>query len=69
MRQALALAKRGLYSTKPNPRVGCVIVKDDVVVGEGWHSNAGGPHAEIVALEQAGTASRGAELYLSLIHI
>ena len=38
MQQALGLAEKGLYSTKPNPRVGCVIVKDDVVVGEGWHS-------------------------------
>ncbi len=66
MQQALGLAEKGLYSTKPNPRVGCVIVKDDVVVGEGWHSQAGGPHAEIVALEQAGAASRGAQLYVSL---
>ncbi len=66
MREALALAERGLYSTKPNPRVGCVIVKEGVVVGEGWHSKAGGPHAEIVALEKAGAASRGAELYVSL---
>ena len=66
MRQALVLAERGLYSTKPNPRVGCVIVKDDTIVGEGWHSKFGGPHAEIVALEQAGAAARDAELYVSL---
>ena len=66
MRQALALAEKGLYSSKPNPRVGCVIVKDDVVVGEGWHAQAGGPHAEIVALEQAGAAAHGAQLYVSL---
>jgi len=52
MQRALALAEKGLYSTKPNPRVGCVIVKDDVVVGEGWHSQAVGPHAEILALDQ-----------------
>ena len=66
MRQALALAEKGLYSSKPNPRVGCVIVKDDVVVGEGWHAQAGGPHAEIVALEQAGAAAHGAQLYVAL---
>ncbi len=66
MRLALALAKKGLYTSKPNPRVGCVIVKDDVIVGEGWHAQAGGPHAEIVALENAGAAARGAQLYVSL---
>ncbi len=66
MRLALALAKKGLYTSKPNPRVGCVIVKDDVIVGEGWHAKAGGPHAEIVALENAGAAARGAQLYVSL---
>ena len=56
----------GLYTTTPNPRVGCVIVKGDKVVGEGWHEKAGGPHAEIVALEQAGARAAGATLYVNL---
>ena len=52
MRLALALAKKGLYTSKPNPRVGCVIVKDDVIVGEGWHAQAGGPRSlRLKALE------------------
>src|SRR5258706_6975298 len=66
MRRALELAANGLYTTTPNPRVGCVIVKDDKVVGEGWHEKAGGPHAEIVALEKAGDAAAGATLYVNL---
>ncbi len=66
MARALRLAERGLYSTHPNPRVGCVIVKDDRVVGEGWHERAGGPHAEIHALQQAGTEAAGATLYVTL---
>jgi diaminohydroxyphosphoribosylaminopyrimidine deaminase / 5-amino-6-(5-phosphoribosylamino)uracil reductase len=66
MTRALELAALGLHSTSPNPRVGCVIVRDRQVVGEGWHHHAGGPHAEIVALAQAGGAARGATLYLSL---
>ena len=53
MSRALQLARRGLYSTDPNPRVGCVIVKDDVVLSEGWHQKAGQPHAEIEALNNA----------------
>jgi diaminohydroxyphosphoribosylaminopyrimidine deaminase/5-amino-6-(5-phosphoribosylamino)uracil reductase len=53
MSRALQLARRGLYSTDPNPRVGCVIVKDDVVLSEGWHQKAGQPHAEIEALKNA----------------
>jgi diaminohydroxyphosphoribosylaminopyrimidine deaminase/5-amino-6-(5-phosphoribosylamino)uracil reductase len=66
MARALTLARRGLYTTDPNPRVGCVIVKDGRVVGEGWHERAGGPHAEIRALAAAGPAARGATVYLTL---
>ena len=51
MARALALAERGLYTTTPNPRVGCVIVKDGAIVGAGWHEAAGRPHAEINALD------------------
>ena len=66
MARALLLARRGLYSTTPNPRVGCVIVKDGAVVGEGWHQRAGEAHAEIHALNAAGEAARGASVYVSL---
>ena len=66
MAQALQLAERGLYSTSPNPRVGCVIVKDGVVVGQGWHQRAGEAHAEIHALMEAGDAARGATVYVTL---
>ena len=66
MAQALRLAERGLYSTSPNPRVGCVIVRDGVLVGEGWHQRAGEAHAEVNALQQAGTAARGATAYVTL---
>jgi diaminohydroxyphosphoribosylaminopyrimidine deaminase/5-amino-6-(5-phosphoribosylamino)uracil reductase len=66
MARALQLARRGLYSTDPNPRVGCVIVRDQAVVGEGWHERAGGPHAEIVALHAAGDRARGATVYVTL---
>ena len=66
MAQALRLAERGLYSTSPNPRVGCVIVRDGVVVGEGWHQRAGEAHAEVNALQQAGAAARGATAYVTL---
>jgi len=66
MSRALQLAERGLYTTAPNPRVGCVLVKDERIVGEGWHALAGGPHAEIVALEQAGEAAYGATAYVTL---
>ena len=54
MSRALELARKGLYSTDPNPRVGCVVVRGGTVVGEGWHARAGGPHAEAHALEAAG---------------
>jgi diaminohydroxyphosphoribosylaminopyrimidine deaminase / 5-amino-6-(5-phosphoribosylamino)uracil reductase len=67
MQRALALAAQGLYSTAPNPRVGCVLVKDQVVVGEGWHERAGLPHAEVMAIEQAGPhKAHGATAYITL---
>jgi diaminohydroxyphosphoribosylaminopyrimidine deaminase/5-amino-6-(5-phosphoribosylamino)uracil reductase len=66
MARALQLAAHGLFTTSPNPRVGCVIVKDSTVVGEGWHQLAGGPHAEVHALQQAGELARGATAYVSL---
>jgi diaminohydroxyphosphoribosylaminopyrimidine deaminase/5-amino-6-(5-phosphoribosylamino)uracil reductase len=66
MQRALELAARGLYTTTPNPRVGCVLVRADLVVGEGWHERAGGPHAEVVALRAAGEAARGATAYVTL---
>ena len=59
MAEALRLASLGLYSADPNPRVGCIIVRDDVVIGSGWHRQAGGPHAEIHALQQAMTSNAG----------
>lgn len=66
MSQAIALARRAVGSVSPNPPVGAVVVKDGVVVGEGFTQPPGGPHAEIVALEQAGARARGAELYVTL---
>lgn len=66
MSRALQLAERGLNTTDPNPRVGCVLVKNGQMVGEGWHQIAGGPHAEIHALAMAGAQARGATAYVSL---
>ncbi|MDD0844395.1 bifunctional diaminohydroxyphosphoribosylaminopyrimidine deaminase/5-amino-6-(5-phosphoribosylamino)uracil reductase RibD [Pseudomonas sp. Gutcm_11s] len=66
MARALELARKGLYSTHPNPRVGCVIVQDGKIVGEGWHAKAGEPHAEVHALRQAGDKARGATAYVTL---
>jgi diaminohydroxyphosphoribosylaminopyrimidine deaminase/5-amino-6-(5-phosphoribosylamino)uracil reductase len=66
MARALLLAERGLYTTDPNPRVGCVLTHGGIVVGEGAHERAGGPHAETIALEAAGTRARGATAYVSL---
>lgn len=64
--QALQLAANGLYSTSPNPRVGCVLVKHAQVVGSGWHQQAGSPHAEVHALAAAGANAKGATAYVSL---
>lgn len=66
MARALELAERGLFTTTPNPRVGCVIVRDGRCVGEGWHVRAGEPHAEVHALAMAGEAARGATAYVTL---
>lgn len=66
MARALQLAKRGLYTTDPNPRVGCVLVKEDQIVAEGWHRKAGERHAEIEALKVAGEEARGATAYVTL---
>lgn len=66
MARALRLAARGLATTDPNPRVGCVIAAGDEVVGEGYHERAGGPHAEVVALAAAGPRARDATAYVTL---
>lgn len=66
MAQAFRLAERGLYTTMPNPRVGCVLVKDGQIIAEGWHIRAGEAHAEVNALRAAGENARGATAYVSL---
>ncbi len=66
MARALQLAERGLWTTTPNPHVGCVLVRDGEIVGEGWHERAGGPHAEVHALRAAGELARGATAYVTL---
>jgi diaminohydroxyphosphoribosylaminopyrimidine deaminase/5-amino-6-(5-phosphoribosylamino)uracil reductase len=66
MAQALRLAENGLYTAMPNPIVGCVVVKDGAVIGEGWHEVAGEGHAEIHALEAAGERAAGATVYVTL---
>jgi len=66
MRHALTLAERALGTVAPNPAVGCVIVRDDMVVGRGWTQRGGRPHAEVVALRQAGEAAKGATAYVTL---
>lgn len=66
MQQAIELARLGQYSTKPNPNVGCVIVKDGQLIGEGYHPKAGQPHAEVFALRQAGEHAKGATAYVTL---
>jgi diaminohydroxyphosphoribosylaminopyrimidine deaminase / 5-amino-6-(5-phosphoribosylamino)uracil reductase len=66
LERAIELAERGRGTTHPNPVVGAVVVRDGEVVGEGWHERKGGPHAEVIALEAAGEAARGATLYVTL---
>ena len=66
MMRAIALAKQGRFTTTPNPNVGCVIVKDEKIVGEGFHIQTGGPHAEVHALKQAGSNAKGATAYVTL---
>lgn len=66
MAEALRLAENGLYTTDPNPRVGCVVVKDGKILGRGFHQKAGEAHAEVLALKDAGAAAKGATLYLNL---
>ncbi|WP_148864785.1 bifunctional diaminohydroxyphosphoribosylaminopyrimidine deaminase/5-amino-6-(5-phosphoribosylamino)uracil reductase RibD [Marinobacter fonticola] len=66
MARAVQLAWRGRYSTHPNPRVGCVISRQNEIVGEGWHERAGEPHAEVHALQAAGSSARGATAYVTL---
>ena len=66
MQRALDLAVRGLYTTSPNPRVGCVVVQEGKIVGEGYHERAGLAHAEVIALNQAGEKAKGATLYVTL---
>lgn len=66
MAQALRLAEQGLYTTTPNPRVGCVLIRDGRLVGAGWHEKAGQPHAEVHALREAGESARGATAYVTL---
>ena len=66
MARALVLAEKGLYTATPNPRVGCVVAQGGTVLGEGWHEKAGGPHAEVVALERAGARAAGATANVTL---
>ncbi|HKT42993.1 MAG TPA: bifunctional diaminohydroxyphosphoribosylaminopyrimidine deaminase/5-amino-6-(5-phosphoribosylamino)uracil reductase RibD [Rhodanobacteraceae bacterium] len=66
MARALRLAERGLFTTQPNPRVGCVIARNGEIMGEGWHQRAGEPHAEVFALRAAGEHARGATAYVTL---
>ena len=66
MRHALGLAALGTNTTDPNPRVGCVLTRADIIVGEGWHERAGGDHAEVRALQAAGSGARGTTAYVTL---
>lgn len=66
MQRAIALAEQGRFTTSPNPNVGAVIVKNEQCLGEGYHQQAGGPHAEVFALRQAGSQAKGATCYVTL---
>ena len=66
MSQAVALAAKGRDTVSPNPMVGCVIVRDQQIIGQGYHQYSGGPHAEVIALQQAGSAAKGATAYVTL---
>ena len=66
MERAIALAKQGIFTTAPNPNVACVIVKDEQIIGEGFHLRAGEPHAEVHALRMAGSDAEGATAYVTL---
>jgi len=66
MARALRLAERGQYAAHPNPMVGCVLVRDETIIGEGWHEAAGEAHAEVNALEAAGDSARGSTAYVTL---
>ena len=66
MQQAIELAKLGRFTTPPNPNVGCVIVRDDQIIGKGYHQKAGEPHAEVYALKMAGNKAQGATAYVTL---
>ena len=66
MREAYLLAERGQYSSPPNPSVGCGVVKNNTIVGRGFHKKAGQPHAEIFALSDAGELAKGATVYVTL---
>jgi len=66
LERALELAERGRGTTYPNPVVGAVVVRDGEIVGEGWHERKGEPHAEVIALEQAGERARGATLFVTM---
>ncbi|MEW6689053.1 MAG: bifunctional diaminohydroxyphosphoribosylaminopyrimidine deaminase/5-amino-6-(5-phosphoribosylamino)uracil reductase RibD [Pseudomonadota bacterium] len=66
MARALALAEKGLNTATPNPRVGCVLAQGETAVGEGWHEKAGAPHAEVLAIHEAGRKAAGATLYVTL---
>ena len=66
MAEAIRLAQKGLYTTEPNPRVGCVLVRDGLVIGRGWHQKAGEPHAEVFAIQEAGEKASDSTAYVSL---
>src|SRR5580765_6079877 len=66
MKKAIRLAKLGNFKTAPNPYVGCIIVKENIIIGQGWHKKTGKAHAEIIALKQAGEKAQNATAYITL---